>query len=240
MDKNDTNCLSSSKAHQHHQRFCQSLSASSGHWMVGRDGRCTSFSQCAFVHLCYRGGNQIRIRWSEQVPFWVRPLPRPLPGLSLGHRVGWGVAPVAAHAAARPPGLPQMLLAFKELWSSAWKSWNYIYICIYMCICIYVYIYILSLRVEIPEIYVQTLEFDSPSFFCSFRCPCRFCSHSQAQSTNGIRGANLCTCSVANVVSEIYWHLVFVCLEEVWQHFVHQPWRQQKTKLLIILKYNLI
>ena len=146
MDKNDTNCLSSSKAHQHHQRFCQSLSASSGHWMVGRDGRCTSFSQCAFVHLCYRGGNQIRIRWSEQVPFWVRPLPRPLPGLSLGHRVGWGVAPVAAHAAARPPGLPQMLLAFKELWSNAWKSWNYIYI--------YTYIYVLSLRVEIPEIYM--------------------------------------------------------------------------------------
>ena len=142
MDKNDTNCLSSSKAHQHHQRFCQSLSASSGHWMVGRDGRCTSFSQCAFVHLCYRGGNQIRIRWSEQVPFWVRPLPRPLPGLSLGHRVGWGVAPVAAHAAARPPGLPQMLLAFKELWSSAWKSWNYIYICIYIYMYIYIYIYI--------------------------------------------------------------------------------------------------
>jgi flagellar assembly factor FliW len=34
--------------------------------------------------------------------------------------------------------------------------------------------------------------------------------------------------------------LVFVCLEEVWQHFIHQPWRQQKTKLLIILRYNLI
>ena len=115
-----------------------------------------------------------------------------------------------------------------------------IYIYMYICVYVYMYIYILSLRVEIPEIYVQTLEFDSPSFFCSFRCPCRFCSHSQAQSTNGIRGANLCTCSVANVVSEIYWHLVFVCLEEVWQHFIHQPWRQQKTKLLIILKYNLI
>ena len=102
----------------------------------------------------------------------------PRPGLSLGQRVGRGIVPVAAHAAARPS--TNLLLAFIcEAMHEKHEMNDFLRY------------FEGRKRIQIPETYVRkTLERDSLSFFCS-RCPCRFCSHTQAQSTNGIRGAFL-------------------------------------------------